>query len=257
MILTAHQPVFAPWAGFFHKLALADMYCVFNVTQYEKKSYENRNEIKTNTGKTMLIVPVESKNHFQKTIGNIRIIPGPWTRKMVRTLELAYAKAPHFNDYMPELRSILQEPHERLADLNVALILWGMRALGINIPVVYATDYDFKGAKSDLVLSMCKTLGATEYWFGAQGRDYADVESFTQAGIKVHFQSYQHPVYRQLHGPFVSHLSFVDLLFNEGPNSLKIIMSGNISPPARPLPPTPGGEVGHSQLGAAGAQVIR
>ena len=227
MILTAHQPVFAPWLGFWHKLALSDLYCVFNITQYERHSYENRNEIKLHDGKHMLVVPVESKNHFDKTIGDIKIVPGPWPKKMVRTLELAYGKAPYFNDYMPELRAILQEPHQRLYAMNMALILWGMRALGINIPVVYATDYEFKGTKSDLVLDMCKQLGAKSYIFGNQGRDYADVPSFTEAGIAVHFQSYKHPTYNQLHGDFISHLSVIDLLMNEGDRSLGIIMSGN------------------------------
>lgn len=226
MILVAHQPVFAPWAGFWEKMSHAELYCVFNISQYERHSYENRNEIKTNTGKTMLIVPVESKDHFSKTIGNIRIIPGPWAKKHVRTLELAYARAPYYNDYMPALRGIFMHPYARLADLNFALIQWGMEALGLKVPIVWASDYEFKGATSDLVLDMCKTLGATEYWFGAQGRDYAKVEDFEAAGIRVHFQNYRHPVYRQLHGPFLSHLSVIDLIFNEGPNSLRIIKSG-------------------------------
>jgi hypothetical protein len=229
VILTAHQPVFAPWLGFWHKLALADMYCVFNLTQYEKKSYENRNEIKTNVGKTMLSIPVESKNHFEKTIGDIKIVPGPWSRKHVRTIELAYAKAPYFGTYMEPVREVMLYPHERLFDLNLAFIRFGMAALGINIPVVTATDYDFQGEKSDLVLDMCRKLGATTYIFGAQGRDYADVPSFERAGIEVRFQAYQHPVYPQLHGDFISHLSFIDLLMNCGPESLQVLLSGNVT----------------------------
>ena len=35
------------------------------------------------------------------------------------------------------------------------------------------------------------------------------------------FQKYNHPKYTQLHGKFISNLSVIDLLFNEGSNSLK------------------------------------
>jgi hypothetical protein len=39
-------------------------------------------------------------------------------------------------------------------------------------------------------------------------------ERFAQAGIAVRWQEFKHPVYPQLHGEFVSHLSVVDWLFN-------------------------------------------
>ena len=42
------------------------------------------------------------------------------------------------------------------------------------------------------------------------------------------FQDYQHPTYPQINGPFVSHLSVLDLLFNVGPGALEVIMSGNV-----------------------------
>jgi xanthine dehydrogenase iron-sulfur cluster and FAD-binding subunit A len=50
--------------------------------------------------------------------------------------------------------------------------------------------------------------------------------AFAEAGIEVTFQDYRHPTYPQLHGEFVSHLSVVDLLFNCGPDSYEVIMSG-------------------------------
>jgi len=66
------------------------------------------------------------------------------------------------------------------------------------------------------VLDMCRQLGATEYVFGAMGRDYADVLAFDAAGIKVEFQEYKHPTYPQLHGPFEPYMGALDLLFNVG-----------------------------------------
>jgi hypothetical protein len=74
---------------------------------------------------------------------------------------------------------------------------------------------------------MCKQLGATTYIFGAQGRNYADVAAFAAAGIDARFQDYQHPTYPQQHGAFEPYMSLIDLLFNVGPESANILMSGN------------------------------
>ena len=38
MILTAHQPTYLPWIGTFHKILLADMFCFFDIAQYQKKN---------------------------------------------------------------------------------------------------------------------------------------------------------------------------------------------------------------------------
>ena len=47
--------------------------------------------------------------------------------------------------------------------------------------------------------------------------------------VKVVFQDYCHPKYSQLFGEFESHLSIIDLLFNCGPNSKEVLMSGNLT----------------------------
>jgi len=73
---------------------------------------------------------------------------------------------------------------------------------------------------------MCRELGADVYVFGALGSEYADVRAFEAAGVRVIFQEYRHPAYPQLHGPFVPYLSIIDLLFNCGPQSREILLSG-------------------------------
>lgn len=228
MILTAHQPVYLPWLGLFHKIALSQKYCVFDVAQYQTKDFNNRNKIKTNAGPIWLTVPVESKQHFEKQISDVRIINNGWNRKHLKSIELAYKKAPHFERYFPDLHGLLSREFDLLTELNTQMLQLLLQQLGISIPVVRATEYNLEGKKSDLVLDMCLKLGADVYIFGAQGRNYADVESFIRAGVKPYFQDYVHPEYHQLHGPFEPYMSVIDLLYNEGPASLEILMSGNV-----------------------------
>jgi len=230
VILTAHQPVYLPWLGLFHKIALADMFMSFNQVQYQPKDWNNRNRIKTQQGPIWLSVPVLRKGYLDKTISDIEINNGePWARKHWKSIELSYSKSPFFKQYADFFQQIYARKWERLVDLNEAMLVGFLEILGIDVPVRSAAEWKFEGEKSDLVLDMCRQVGASEYIFGAMGRDYADTGAFDTAGIKIHFQDYAHPVYPQLHGDFVSHLSVVDLLFNCGNESRDILMSGNIS----------------------------
>lgn len=228
MILTAHQPVYLPWLGFFNKIASADLFCYFDIVQYQKKDYNNRNKIKTNTGALWLSVPVESKDHFEKNVGTIKILQDGWQKKHIKTIELQYKKAPYFKKYFDQIAQTLTEHSTgSLGELNLAMLRQFNEILGIKTPIVIASEYDFKGIKSDLVLDMCKTLGAKKYIFGIQGENYADVDSFVAEGISPIFQNYRHPVYPQLHGEFTPNLSVIDLIFNVGERSIEVLMCNN------------------------------
>ena len=229
MILTAHQPVYMPWLGLFHKIALADLFCYFDIVQYQRKDYNNRNKIKTSNGELWLSVPVESKNHLNKNVSKILIVQGNWVKKHLKSIELNYKKTPFFKDYFPELQSILiNESKNSLGYLNLKLLEFFMECLSIDTQIVKASDYSFDGIGSDLVLDMCVRLGADSYIFGEQGKNYADVKAFKEAEIVVEFQNYIHPVYRQMGRDFLPYMSIIDLLFNEGDKSFDMLMSNNI-----------------------------
>ena len=68
------------------------------------------------------------------------------------------------------------------------------------------------------------------YEYANDGQNYADPDYFLKCNRKIYFQDYKHPLYSQQFGKFISNLSVIDLLFNEGPNkSREIIMKNNIS----------------------------
>ncbi|MBI3553508.1 MAG: WbqC family protein [Elusimicrobia bacterium] len=229
MILTAHQPTYLPWLGLFHKIALSDKYVLFDQVQYVPKDWISRNDIKTPNGPLTLTVPVLTTGHRDKTIAQIEIHNElPWARKHWKSIQANYRQAPYFKQYADFFEQTYSRPWTLLADLDLCMLEWFLKALGIKTEVVRAGAYEFKGAKSELVIDMCVQLKAKVYIFGTLGKDYADVEAFKRAGVVPIFQDYRHPVYRQLHGGFRPYMSVIDLLFNEGPRSLEILMSGNL-----------------------------
>lgn len=226
-VLTAHQPVYLPWLGLFHKIALARTFVSFNRVQYLPKDWNNRNRIKTASGPIWLTVPVLKKGYREKPLDEIEINNQlPWRRKHWNALTLNYGRARYFDDYAGFFEGVYARDWRLLAELDEYMLEWFLATLGIEVRLLRASDFDFRGTKSELVLDMCRQLNADVYVFGALGRDYANVEAFEAAGVEVVFQNYQHPDYPQLHGTFEPYLSVVDLLFNCGPSSLDVIMSG-------------------------------
>lgn len=230
MFLSAHQPSYMPWLGLLHKCELVDVFCVLDRVQYSKGDFVNRNRIKTSNGPLWLTVPVERQSYKGRAIDSVKIVQDGWQKKHALNLKYAYSKAPYFREYFDEIEELmLRDDLETIAELDLAWLDFALVKFGIATEIITQSDNNFFGEKSALLLDMSIKTGANGFLFGAQGRDYADVASFQEKKIEVFFQDYQHPIYSQLHGEFISHMSFIDLLFNEGPSSRDILLRGNIS----------------------------
>lgn len=227
MIVSINQPAYLPWLGYFHRIAASDLHVVLDDVQFERNSFTNRNKIRTAQGDTWLTVPVHLDGHTSGTIADVQIANGSWARKHVRTLEASYGRAPHWAAHQGLPQVIAGQDWPQLLPLLDATTDYLLDALGIRTRIVRSSDLATMGKKGDKVLQTCQAVGATTYLSGALGRHYLDLEAFRAAGIRVVFQHYHHPAYQQSHEPFVANLSAVDLLFNQGPQSLATLMAGN------------------------------
>lgn len=227
MIVSIHQPNFLPWLGYFHKISESDVHVVLDNVQFEKNSFINRNRIKISSGWMWLTVPVLLKGRFGEDIDNVLIdSSGRWQEKMWKSIWLNYSRASFFKDYAGQLGEILKRPWERLIDLNNTLFYFLLDVLKLKCEIFFASKLKIQEKKSDLILGICRELGASVYLSGPQGRDYLAEDKFRENGMRIIYQDYRHPVYRQLFGDFVSHLSIIDLIFNCGPESLAILRNG-------------------------------
>ena len=231
MIVSAHQPAYLPWLGYFHKMALSDVFVVLDDVQFEKNSFINRNRVKTHNGPIYLTVPVLLKGHTDCTIRDIEINRNEdWRSKHWKTIYFNYKKAPFFSKYSEYFEDLYKNDWVKLNDLLNHTLSFFITELKINSVLHKQSDLGINSKKQQLILDLCKRLNAEMFVFGVLGKDYADAGLFAQEGVKILFQDYQHPVYSQMGGEFVSSLSAIDLLFNVGPErSFDIIMSGNIN----------------------------
>lgn len=234
-IVSGHQPVYLPWLGLFHKIALCDVFVFMDDVQYLKQDWNNRNRVKGSQGAFWLTVPVQLKKSVSLMLKDIILTDEPWDNKNHwqrahwKSIQSSYARAPYWDDYAGQLEAIyLDKPWTHLSDLNEAMLKLLLKFLGMDVEMVKGSQMQFSGKKSDLVLDHCRKLNGDFCVLGTHGRGYLDEASFSRNNIGFHYQDYNHPVYPQKFGGFEPHLSVIDLLFNCGPASGDVLMSGNI-----------------------------
>jgi hypothetical protein len=197
--------------------------------QFEKNSFTNRNKIRTAQGWCWLTVPVKTGGRFGDLALNKLEIDNSsdWRNKHWQTILQNYRKSAHFSDYGDFLENIYKQDWNYLIDLCQAINGYILKELNLNTMIIFSSSLKPQGAKDKLVLELCRKTGASIYISGIMGKQYLDEADFMEAGIGLNYQDYRHPQYAQFRGDdFISHLSIVDLLFNCGNESRKILMNG-------------------------------
>ncbi len=172
---------------------------------YQKQSYRNRCKFYAASGLQTLSFPVvhEGGRH-SLPISEIRIDWSvQWLQRTERAIASAYESSAYFDYYKDELFALLEKRPEKLFDFNLSIIRFFL---------------DKTGIEADLRMTQRWTPPGS----GIYGRDLREViHPKRENGIleelclkKPYFQ-----VFARKYG-FIANLSIMDLLFNEGPDSI-------------------------------------
>lgn len=172
---------------------------------YQKQSYRNRCRIYAAGGVENLTIPVVHEGGISSL--PIREIKVDWDRdwlpRMERAIVSAYESSPYFEYYRDSLFSILEARPERLFDLNLSLMRYFLEKMGIAADIDFTTVYERPGETVPDVRDL-------------RGLIHPKRPSILKTE-KPYWQ-----VFAAKYG-FKSDLSIMDLLFNEGPDSLSCI----------------------------------
>lgn len=222
------QPTYLPWLGYFGMMQSVDLFVLLDSVQFSRRSWQQRNQIKTINGPLWLTVPVLSKGKREQLVSEVEIdYSKDFPRSHQKTLEMNYKKSAHFDIFSPQLFAILGADNKYLAELTINSILWIRDVMGITTPVRLASEFDVSGVKADLLASLCEQVEATEYISPPGSKVYLDKsDAFARRSIPVSYFKFTHPEYPQRFGDFLPYMSVVDMLFSCGPDSLSLIEKG-------------------------------
>lgn len=201
---------------------------------YQKQSYRNRCHFYSASGIQSLSYPVVHRNGTHKIpIREIEIDwSTPWLQQHKRAIVSAYRTSAYFEYYQDELFEIMDRRPALLFDFNMSILRFFIEKTGLGIDLRFTEEYALPAADSVLSLPFpsgghchsgcCRDLRETIH----PKRPDTILEDL---GLKKpYFQ-----VFAQKHG-FISNLSIMDLLFNEGPDSILYLKSKSDCQRCRP-----------------------
>ncbi len=223
------QPAYIPWKGYFDLIRMVDEFIFLEEVQYTT-DWKNRNLIKSPEGLKWLTIPVRRSGLADK-ISDIKVAHESWRRKHWLSFEHNYSKAPHFEDNRRWLQDLyLHSDEVSLHKIDAFFIEAINQKLGISTPLTWSSIYEPQGTRAERVLDICKKAGAAVYLSGPAAKAYLDETLFQAEGISVEWMNYKgYPEYHQLYPPFEHGVTILDLLLNEGPNTvnyMKTLITG-------------------------------
>ena len=213
------QPTFLPWIGYFAMIDRSDVFVFLDSVQFAKRSWQQRNQIKTASGAQWITMPVASSGRRDQLIKDALISKeGDPSKKLINAIKTNYSQAPYFKKYSERLFEEIRKEQENLCSLNIGITRLILEILGLGgKSLLRSSEMPVSGAKADLLVSICRHLGFERYLSAPGSREYIEEsQAFEPTGIQVDYHEYEHPVYRQLFGEFVPYMSVIDLFFNDG-----------------------------------------
>lgn len=270
MRYTGIQPQYFPRLHYFARILMTDIFVLRDDAQFvskhqypngqNDKSYQADTPIKLSNGRSFLHVPIAHQGRLPLAQSKISY-DHPWIENHLKTLQFAYARAPHFSDIFPEIQSLLCCRFTLLSDLNFASIGWTLRRI-LGFPPVHPeaitlnnvntmlknsdtsirlqniqlaskssalSSHPNLSANEKILLLMHEACANEDYCGGTGVAAYLDHTLFKKAGITVTVQDWTCKQYeQQFTGKlgFIPNLSIIDLLMNVSTEKAREILLG-------------------------------
>jgi hypothetical protein len=214
-----------PWRGYFDLIASVDEFILLDDVQYTRRDWRNRNRIKTPRGSRWLTIPVQVSGRYTQLISETLVADQSWPERHWATVRQSYRDAAGFEESAPFLEDLYATaPAPSLSDINRHFLATICQRLGIETSLTRSGDYGGEGVKTDRLVSLCRSAGASEYVSGPSAKAYLDEDEFSAAGIAVSWFEYgPYPEYEQVHPPFDTQVSILDTLLCTGEAAARFV----------------------------------
>ena len=222
------QPYFMPYIGYFQMVYAVDAFVFYDDVNYIKQGWINRNRILINGESRFITVPLIQAGSF-KMIKDTEI---DYRRnelvKLLKAIELAYKKAPFFEEIFPLTAQILEKEYTNIAELAKESIVRVSDYLSITTRF-YTSSTDFPESrgldKAERLQAICKKINAEKYINAIGGQELYSKEEFFKEVIQLQFIKSLPIAYKQFGNEFVPWLSILDVLMFNSKEEVKKMLT--------------------------------
>lgn len=166
---------------------------------YQKQTYRNRSHIYSANGRLALNVPVKFSQKNRQFYRDVQIAnDGKWQAIHWKSLHSAYSTSPYFEFYADELKPLFITEYENILEFNMMCLELVSECLQWKLSYNFSETFEKETQKTDL-------------------RPLINARKEKKIRLEPYVQ-----VFSNKHG-FINNLSILDLLFNEGPNTLNYL----------------------------------
>ncbi len=179
---------------------------VFEVQDnYQKQTYRNRTYIAHNNGELLLNIPIKhTKNGLRQKTKHVVVENAfPWQMHHWKSIQTAYRTSPFFEFYEDEFEPFFLKSVNSLMDFNLEIFDLVCELIGVDTEISKTNTYQ-------------------------KNSEYKDLRYLIEVKKAKEFHLAPYTQVLEAHHGFLSNLSILDLLFNEGPNSLNYLESQQI-----------------------------
>ena len=226
MTLSGNQPYLLPYLGYWQLIHAADRFLIADDYDFIKAGWVNRNRILLNGAPYYL--RVEMVEHTpSRLIMDKRVAMKPaWLNDKLRTLEMAYHRAPFFAQGYALAERILTYPERNLALFLEHSIQEVCAYLGITTPISRSSELtgNSRFRREERIYDFCARLGADTYINLPGGQKLYDYGAFAAHGIRLRFIQPILKPYKQFGDRFVERLSILDAIMFNPPDALHAML---------------------------------
>lgn len=203
---TIIHPTYFPSIASFIVLASADSVWLEAEDNFQKQTYRNRAYIYGANGKLALNIPVHHSQKQRQLYREVKIANDePWQKHHWKSIQSAYSTSPFFEYYEDDLRPLFETKKELLFDFNIESIRLICQCIDLDLDLVRTTEF------------------SKEYVDAIDFRYLVNAKNESVRAFEEYVQ-----VFSNKHG-FIPDLSILDLLFNQGPNTLNYLQSQSLT----------------------------
>jgi len=197
IVVSIHQPSYFSWFGLLHKIIKSDIFIVLDNVQFNKRAFQHRTLYSNNSGKpSYLTLSVDAKNHQRNNISinqikfknsNIDVL-----QKHKQIFDQRFKKSNLYKQYQDRINDIFKSDEKFLFPVIMKTFNLMLDIYGVKTKILYASNLNVEGTKSELMLNLTKAAGGDIYLSGRGAEDYMEDKLFFQNNVDVIYQDFVH-----------------------------------------------------------------
>lgn len=230
MKLAIMQPYFLPYIGYWQLVNAVDTFVLLDDVNFIKKGYINRNYILLNGKSHLFSIPIE-KISQNKLIKDTKLkFNNKDKENFLKTIIMAYKKAPYFSYVYPILEDIIFNDDNDLTSYIKYSIDKVNSYLDIKTEILISSQINKNNTlkSQDRIIEINKLLNASHYINAIGGQNLYDKSIFKQNDIELYFINTNDIIYKQLTNEFVPNLSIIDVLMFNSESEAQLMLDDYI-----------------------------